>query len=319
MRSLILMAVYNGERFISRQLDSIIAQTDTDWQLIVRDDGSTDATLEILNGYAKKDGRIKILLNKTKKHGAYHNFWALIEHARGLDGYEYCFFSDQDDVWDSDKLEKMISYAENTADGKPLCLYSDMRTIDENDNVMIESMDAVMGTGIKNNACLFFSHGYIWGCTVMVNRQMIENVPMPNLDDDIISILSHDNYFGKCASVIGRLEFLPEQCISHRRYGTNTTGEYKHKLSPEDVIVKGTVGLEKLAQTHAKVYKQTLYAIERMEAAGLTGFDEYKQIIKKGGIRGVLGLKKLGVQRKQRSRTVGIYVVMLLKLYKKYM
>ena len=144
---------------------------------------------------------------------------------------------------------------------------------------------------------------------------------MPDLGDEIVSILSHDNYMGKYAAVSGSLIYYDRPFISHRRYENNTTGEYKHKLSIKDVLMKSTVGLKKLAKTHARVYKQTLYAIERMHISGIESesTDKYENIIKKGGIAGFIGLLKLKIKRKQPARTIGIYFIMLFGLYKKYM
>ena len=65
----IIMPVYNGERFLSEAIESIIAQTYENWELLAVDDGSTDNSLQIIEAYAEKDGRIKLLKNDSGEHG----------------------------------------------------------------------------------------------------------------------------------------------------------------------------------------------------------------------------------------------------------
>ena len=140
--ALILMTTYNGEKFLSQQIDSIVNQTHKDWKLLIRDDGSSDSTRQLLADYEKKDSRIIVYQNTTDKHGAYLNFWTLIHEAREhhID-YDYYFFSDQDDVWEPDKLEVMIKNAKELSQDKPILLYGDMRVIDQNNAVVYRLND----------------------------------------------------------------------------------------------------------------------------------------------------------------------------------
>ena len=73
----IMMATYNGEKYLPQQLDSIITQTYENWSIIVQDDGSTDSTWSILEEYAKQDSRITIKKSPEEKHGAYYNFHSI--------------------------------------------------------------------------------------------------------------------------------------------------------------------------------------------------------------------------------------------------
>ena len=100
----ILLASYNGEKYIGDQLDSIINQTYKNWELIIRDDGSKDETMIILNKYEKKDERIKILRDDKGNLGFLKNFEELLFNAKE----EFVLFSDQDDFWLKNKLEKFV-------------------------------------------------------------------------------------------------------------------------------------------------------------------------------------------------------------------
>ncbi|HGQ0598188.1 TPA: glycosyltransferase, partial [Streptococcus pneumoniae] len=71
----ILMTTYNGERYLSQQIDSIRSQTFTNWTLFIRDDGSKDKTIEVIQRYSKIDDRIRFVENPSKFHGAYYNFF----------------------------------------------------------------------------------------------------------------------------------------------------------------------------------------------------------------------------------------------------
>ncbi len=99
----IAMASYNGERFISEQIDSILAQTCSDFELIIWDDCSTDNTWSILQKYAEKDSRIKIFRGK-QNIGYVKNFERAIKSCQG----EYIALSDQDDIWSSDHIEVLL-------------------------------------------------------------------------------------------------------------------------------------------------------------------------------------------------------------------
>ena len=97
----ILMATYNGEKYIVEQIDSIINQTYKNWNLLIRDDNSTDRTLEIIKNYQKKDARIRILDNNKVNLGIVKNFEKLLKISES----ELIMFSDQDDIWKKGKIK----------------------------------------------------------------------------------------------------------------------------------------------------------------------------------------------------------------------
>jgi len=125
----ILLSTYNGERYLAEQLDSILAQTYTDWRLFVRDDGSIDGTKAIIATYAHRDARIAIVAD-GQNVGAKQSFMSLLEAYGEAD---YFAFADQDDVWDADKLaiclEKMQE-AERRYPNSPVVVHTDLRVVD---------------------------------------------------------------------------------------------------------------------------------------------------------------------------------------------
>lgn len=322
MKCLIMMAVYNGEKYISQQIDSILAQTLQNWELLIRDDGSDDNTIAIIKKYEKLDDRIHILINRTDRTGAYLNFWTLIHEARkNYDRYDYYFFADQDDVWPENKLQEMTEAAKEF-DGKPLLLYGDMSVIDGDNNIVYRSLNKAMGIGKMHGYSLYFTHGFLWGCNICVNGILFNQVPMLPLEYSHIDIVSHDNYFGKYALLKGYIKYIDKPLIKHRRHGDNTTGGYAMVLNPAQVMKKAIYGLDDITRTHARVYNQTLIFIEQMELAkeeGSISLSEIKKSIEIGGIKLVRLMRSMGVQRQQKSRTIGIYMIALTKMYRKYL
>ena len=122
----IALAVYNGENFLSEQLDSILRQTLDNWELIISDDGSSDGTLSIIHKYMSQDSRIHLLENKTR-HGCAGNFENALNHCTGV----YIAFCDQDDVWTEDHLEHLLSII-----GDKSLAFADAEAVDINLNTL---------------------------------------------------------------------------------------------------------------------------------------------------------------------------------------
>ena len=104
----ILMATYNGEKYIGEQINSIINQTYTNWNLLIRDDGSKDKTLNIIKKYEKMDNRIILIRDNKDNLGFVKNFEELLKKSRT----EFVMFSDQDDYWLENKIEKYVEVIE---------------------------------------------------------------------------------------------------------------------------------------------------------------------------------------------------------------
>jgi glycosyltransferase involved in cell wall biosynthesis len=133
----ILMAAYNGENYIDSQLKSIIAQEYENWELVVRDDNSTDSTVKIIKEYCNADARIK-LLDYGNEHGsAVKNFTQLIYWAVENDK-QYLMFSDQDDIWlpnkITDTLNSMLAAEKEPGAAIPILVYGRFSYIDGQNN-----------------------------------------------------------------------------------------------------------------------------------------------------------------------------------------
>ena len=116
MKINIVLSTYNGAKFLAEQIESIQKQTFTDWQLLIRDDGSTDETPQIIKQFVAADKRIKFInADKRENFGVIKNFFTLVK----FEAADYYFFSDQDDVWLPNKMATMLDEAAKHDQAKP--------------------------------------------------------------------------------------------------------------------------------------------------------------------------------------------------------
>lgn len=320
-RCLILMASYNGEKYISEQIDSIISQTYTEWELIIRDDNSEDSTQSIIKRYCAKDSRIHYIENNMEKHGPYANFFALLEYARTLENFDYYFFSDQDDVWKKTKLRDMLFFAENRKiENVPLVVYADMGVINSNGYIQEPSINKVAHINMENKYNIFFVHSYLWGCNMMFNRALYEKIILYPYTSDEISIMSHDNYFGKWASASGNLLFFDKICMYHRMHESNVT-DVKAIHWTFLSALKALGGVKDVLKNYSKYFSHTLFTIDKMhEKEDVPDhIEDIKNAITLGGREGIKIMKKLKVRRTSKIKTLVLYGIVLTRLYKPYM
>jgi rhamnosyltransferase len=101
----VLLAAYNGEKFIGEQIESILRQTLVDLRLVIRDDGSSDSTVPIIRRFAEADARIVLITAETASGSAAQNFFSLMRTVQVGD-FDFVALSDQDDIWNNDKLRQ---------------------------------------------------------------------------------------------------------------------------------------------------------------------------------------------------------------------
>lgn len=253
---LVLLATYNGEKYLSEQLNSLFAQENIEVAVLVRDDGSTDKTTEILEKY----------------HAEYNLDWYMGEHMYAPRSYldlmkkaantdfHYFAFCDQDDVWDRDKLCVAIEFLKNEDNNLPLLYYCGQKLVDENLNLIEEHR-------LKKDRtdCARFILNDAAGCTEVFNRHLIEAVIAYNPQ----YILMHDAWIVKvCLAISGHIII---DCKAHMSYR-----QHEHNV----------IGLRR--DIRSKLHRAKQYINEQMVEAQMvelnTGFkdrlvDNYKQII----------------------------------------
>lgn len=215
----ILMTTYNGELFIKEQLDSILSQTYSNWNLIIGDDGSTDGTIQIINEYMQKDSRIKLKQN-VDNLGVVKNFENLLKITNG----EYYMFCDQDDVWLLDKIDKTMECmleVESVSDvNESIYVFSDIVQVNKNLEPLGKKYNKNLPYAINLNRLLLKS--VIPGCVSMINNSLKKKVlPFPS------EIILHDYWMSLVAASMGTLKFLPIKLLKYRHHGSNITAGKK--------------------------------------------------------------------------------------------
>ena len=218
----ILLAAYNGEAYLRRQLDSLLGQTRQDFQLIVSDDQSRDETPRILEEYAGKyPDKILYYRSGLRFGSAQGHFMHLL---RTFADSDYILFCDQDDVWHPDKVEKTLEKMESVEEDPsvPVLVYTDLRVV----NGDLEQIDPsfmhyarICGDDTRLNRLL--ARNVVTGCTVMINRALAE---LAGRQQDFSRVRMHDWYLAQLAAACGTLAYLPEATMDYRIHGANVVG-----------------------------------------------------------------------------------------------
>lgn len=321
---LIMMTSYNGEKYLEEQIESIRQQTYTSWEMVIQDDGSKDRTIEIINKFVSIDDRIRLWKReKEARHGAYYNFHSLINKVRETESlYDYYMFSDHDDVWHKDKIEVLIKEAAMENENVPLILYADMQVINGDGKESIKSMNSVIGMKYNNRYSPFYCHS-VFGCNVLLNQKLFFAAPPVEVDSDICSIISHDNYLTKLAALTGKVRFVNKVLMSYRRYGANVTAKQEYSIGMKRILTR-LCSLNGLAKDHALTYNQTLFAIKQFRGLSLPEgkiklLNTIESSLKNGGLTALITVNLLDISWGNKVRTMSRKIVLLLGLYKKYL
>lgn len=216
----ILLATYNGEKYLEAQLDSILSQTYTNFRLLISDDSSTDSTKDILEKYKKIDNRIEVFYQENNL-GVVKNFEFLLNKVEN----KYYMLSDQDDIWKEEKIEKSVNKLEETGAG---LVYSDLEVVDENLNVIYESYWKLKGFTKRANKYntfeSFYLNNYVTGCTIISRKEFIKDIlPLPNSSKYVL----HDYWITLIVSQKSKIVSIKEPLIKYRQHKNNRIGSKK--------------------------------------------------------------------------------------------
>ena len=256
----ILLATYNGAAYLEEQINSILSQSYEKWRLIVRDDGSTDNTGEIINEYIKKyPHKISLLESSLNNCGINRNFTLLMESSTA----DYIMFSDQDDVWLPEKIEvtckKMVELEKKTGQDVPLLVHSDLKVVDENVKDLSGSFWSYQKLDPEKAFELnrLLVQNVITGCTVMINKKLKELL-LPVPEDAIM----YDWWAGLVACAFGKIGYIKDRTILYRQHGRNDTGA---KNWGKDYILRQIFNLKEIKKTLLKTQVQAKIFLDRYE------------------------------------------------------
>lgn len=221
----VLMATYNGEKYLKEQIDSILNQTYQNIHLIISDDCSTDKTREILKTYEENE-RISVFYQE-KNLGYVKNFEFLLKQVEN----NLYMLSDQDDFWMPEKIEKSVEKLQN--ENLDL-VFGDLEVVDENLNTIYNSFSKFMLLDRKikrelNTNKLQYLYNCMTGCTILSKKEFLDKIlPLPTNSKYMI----HDYWMGLVISLNGKVGYLEEPYIKYRQHGNNQVGTDKisHKF-----------------------------------------------------------------------------------------
>ena len=235
----ILLPTYNGAKYLAEQLDSIVDQTVTPTRIVIRDDGSTDNTLEILQTYQAQYPQLFTIITDTHNLGAKGNFNYLFAYALKHTNSDYFLCSDQDDVWHKDKIASLLFTAnKKTNNNHPLLVFSDAEVVDNKLQRIANSTLAYQQLNpdrVKLPQLLM--QNPVTGCTTLFNRNLLQ-LAYPIAEN----ALMHDWWLAVVASSFGEIIYLDKPLIKYRQHSDNDTGAQKRNISYYLANLKSILG-----------------------------------------------------------------------------
>jgi rhamnosyltransferase len=235
MKVNIVLPTFNGEKFLAEQIESIQNQTFKDWQLLIRDDGSTDSTPDMIKTFAKSDSRIKFINENNRENvGVIKNFFTLIKYEQA----DFYFFSDQDDVWLPDKMATMLTEAQKYDADQPLMVYMDLSVVDQNLTVINPSMIRSQSHHANTSLLPELTENTVTGGVSMMNHALAEKWL------DTTDIIMHDWYLAVLATATGQLVYIDQPGELYRQHDNNVLGartlnkRLKKWLNPSAAVAK---------------------------------------------------------------------------------
>jgi glycosyltransferase involved in cell wall biosynthesis len=250
MKSVVLIATFNGEQFLRKQLDSIINQTEKCSNILISDDGSSDGTKTILRNYSAKYNFIDVI--NGNRLGFVGNFFNLINSVS--EEFDMYFFADQDDIWNADRvrhIKKKFRYS----DSKPSIYFSDTEIIDKNE-IFIGRTKKKFKPSFKNS--LVESAG--GGNTMVINRDCLKLIKksIEFIDDNLI--VSHDWWMYQVISGCnGHIFYDSIPNVLYRQHDTNIQGskiKFLDKLHRIKRLSRGDL---------TQMLNQQLYALSKID------------------------------------------------------
>ena len=315
----ILLGTYNGAKYIEKQTVSIQKQSIGEWILLVRDDGSKDDTLEILSRLQTEDRRIRLITGNNAHLGTIRNYAKLMTIARAK-GAKVVFFSDQDDVWLSDKirlqLERLHAMEETFGANTPILVHSDVTVVDENLRTLADSFIACRHMANKDKAPLtiLLTQNYITGCATAINGSLLE-LALPMHD----SAMMHDWWISLCAAAFGKIGFIETPTVLYRQHNDNRVGakEFWGMLNPfRTNLIENWKSGKEIFLSSIDQARQLSDKIKSAPFASNSGAEElsggYASCLSLSRMKRINRIRRLGIRRQGMIRQAIFYLRLLL-------
>ena len=253
----ILLATYNGEKYLKEQIESLLNQTYTNIQIIISDDCSTDGTKDILKSYENNE-KIKVYYQENNL-GYVKNFEFLLKKVES-DLYMLC---DQDDFWKKEKVEKTVDKLQK--ENLDL-VFGDLEVVDEKLNLLYPSYNKYMHLAHKidkyhKDYKLQYLYNCMTGCTMMSKKKFLDKIlPLPTNSKYMI----HDYWIGLIVSLNGKVGYLDKPYILYRQHGKNQVGTKKasqtasHLDSVRNLSIDTRIGTFETYVQHEEIFTEKL-------------------------------------------------------------
>jgi len=256
----VALCTYNGERFVAEQLRSILAQSSPPSQIVVSDDGSTDATVAVVERELASSGIDVTVIRGESPLGVTGNFERAIAAATG----DIVVLCDQDDVWHPQRLSAAVADLE--ADPAALLWHSDARLVDESGADLGLSLFETLGVGEAELAAInrgdafaqFIRRNLVTGATVVFRRELLAaSLPFP-------SQWVHDEWLAVIAAATGRVRASSTALIDYRQHSANVIG-----VTRPTMRTKIDRMLEQRGDRYRRLSARADILVERLETVGV--------------------------------------------------
>jgi glycosyltransferase involved in cell wall biosynthesis len=251
----VLLATYNGEKYISEQIESILSQTYQDFTLYIHDDNSTDNTYKIISEYAQKHPKkIIVSQNETNVGGAKNNFLQMMIERKD----DYVMLCDQDDIWLPDKITKSLAKIKDMEKehgvSTPILVYTNLTVVKDNLEIISYSYEKMANKNFDKNSLNFaVAMNNVAGCTAMYNRALSEMIQATQVAQANY-IVMHDWWLYLIATALGKCGAIHYPTVLYRQHKGNESGA-KRVLSPKYIYYVLT-HLKKMSSMINDSYKQ---------------------------------------------------------------
>lgn len=303
----VLLAVFNGEKYLKEQIESILAQTFSDIKIVIRDDGSTDNSADIIKDFCSKYSDKVSCLEGNPTHSAAQNFAKLLEACDD----DYIMFCDQDDIWLPQKVQKTLD-AMKASEGEngeiPTLVHSDLKVVDQNLNVVSDSFFEFQRLSQEDITLpKLLVQNYVTGCTVMINRALAQKCgKIPQ------NCIMHDWWLALAAQLFGKIVCVNEPTMLYRQHSDNQVGA-KASYGIE-LIKRKLANIDKVRENYNATYKQAQALLDcygdLLTQHQKTLLEVYCQIPKMNKFKKIHTVRKYGFKKGTRLRVIGQYVLM---------
>jgi len=263
MNVAVLLSTYNGETYLREQLDSLLSQDFKDFKIYVRDDGSSDGTISIVEKYCNKDERVIKVLSDGNI-GCAASFLTLLKSVEA-DVYMFC---DQDDIWLPNKIQRVVDYYSKANMNVATLYHCDLKVVDQELNLIHSSFlkhqkMSAMNAMTRDN---LFIQNFVVGCSSAINLSLAKIV-LENLNAQHFNkIAMHDWWFAITAKVYGEIFYDDVQTILYRQHSNNVLGAKSSGVFRFINLGVNGQGLKRVLSFRKKVSEQNKLLLDLYES-----------------------------------------------------